>query len=412
MKWFEYQMEVDQLHAPDELKARLLAMQPDTQKSQNHSESPAKKDRTVRFPHWRRWAAGIAACAAVAVVGSQVMTAMHPAGAGISTMSLMDGGAASSTAASQAPALAQYSMDAAENGLAGGLTRSAAGTESAVAGDKIIYTARLTLETKDYDAARAALEQALADAGGWMENSSESSYDDSSRSLSMTLRVPAENYESFLTAAGQAASLVNRSESADDVTAQYTDVAGRIANLEGQRDRLRELQASAGTLSDLLDEVSVDAARFFFNSRSSTSALDFDLDLAVRQDSDNPVYYVQYAHARICSLVSRLAEEGALVPDAAAVDAALFETAEEKALIKTLSQLPEVIRISARDYDPSHVNRYLITLAGDFHRFYNACRIKGEEAHVLSARLKLADTVRSVIANCLALIGVTAPEKM
>ena len=253
MKWFEYQMEVDQLHAPDELKARLLAMQPDTQKSQNHSEPPAKKDRTVRFPHWRRWAAGIAACAAVAVVGSQVMTAMHPAGAGISTMSLMDGGAASSTAASQAPALAQYSMDAAENGLAGGLTRSAAGTESAVAGDKIIYTARLTLETKDYDAARAALEQALADAGGWMENSSESSYDDSSRSLSMTLRVPAENYESFLTAAGQAASLVNRSESADDVTAQYTDVAGRIANLEGQRDRLRELQASAETLSDLLD---------------------------------------------------------------------------------------------------------------------------------------------------------------
>ena len=253
MKWFEYQMEVDQLHAPDELKARLLAMQPDTQKSQNHSEPPAKKDRTVRFLHWRRWAAGIAACAAVAVVGSQVMTAMHPAGAGISTMSLMDGGAASSTAASQAPALAQYSMDTAENGLSGGLTRSAAGTESAVAGDKIIYTARLTLETKDYDAARAALEQALADAGGWMENSSESSYDDSSRSLSMTLRVPAENYESFLTAAGQAASLVNRSESADDVTAQYTDVAGRIANLEGQRDRLRELQASAGTLSDLLD---------------------------------------------------------------------------------------------------------------------------------------------------------------
>ena len=93
-------------------------------------------------------------------------------------------------------------------------------------------------------------------------------------------------------------------------------------------------------------------------------------------------------------------------------NAALFTTAEEKTLIKTLSQLPEVIRISARDYDPSHVNRYLITLAGDFHRFYNACRIKGEEAAVLSARLKLADTVRSVIANCLALIGVTAPEKM
>ena len=188
----------------------------------------------------------------------------------------------------------------------------------------------------------------------------------------------------------------------------------QLVNLlqDGQPVRMSKRSGKAIALRDLLDEVSVDAARFFFNSRSSTSALDFDLDLAVRQDSDNPVYYVQYAHARICSLVSRLTEEGAQVPDAAAVDASLFTTAEEKALIKTLSQLPEVIRISARDYDPSHVNRYLITLAGDFHRFYNACRIKGEEAHVLSARLKLADTVRSVIANCLALIGVTAPEKM
>ena len=188
----------------------------------------------------------------------------------------------------------------------------------------------------------------------------------------------------------------------------------QLVNLlqDGQPVRMSKRSGKAIALRDLLDEVSVDAARFFFNSRSSTSALDFDLDLAVRQDSDNPVYYVQYAHARICSLVSRLAEEGALVPDAAAVDAALFETAEEKALIKTLSQLPEIIRLSARDYDPSHVNRYLITLAGDFHRFYNACRIKGEEAHVLAARLKLADTVRAVIANCLGLIGVTAPEKM
>ena len=188
----------------------------------------------------------------------------------------------------------------------------------------------------------------------------------------------------------------------------------QLVNLlqDGQPVRMSKRSGKAIALRDLLDEVSVDAARFFFNSRSSTSALDFDLDLAVRQDSDNPVYYVQYAHARICSLVSRLTEEGAQVPDAAAVDASLFTTAEEKALIKTLSQLPEVIRISARDYDPSHVNRYLITLAGDFHRFYNACRIKGEESHVLSARLKLADTVRAVIANCLALIGVTAPEKM
>ena len=188
----------------------------------------------------------------------------------------------------------------------------------------------------------------------------------------------------------------------------------QLVNLlqDGQPVRMSKRSGKAIALRDLLDEVSVDAARFFFSSRASTSALDFDLDLAVREDSENPVYYVQYAHARICSLVSRLAEEGDRVPDAAAVDPAVFATGEEKSLIKTLSQLPEVIRLSARDYDPSHVNRYLITLAGEFHRFYNSCRIKGEEAHVLAARLKLADTVRSVIANCLALLGVSAPEKM
>ena len=188
----------------------------------------------------------------------------------------------------------------------------------------------------------------------------------------------------------------------------------QLVNLlqDGQPVRMSKRSGKAIALRDLLDEVSVDAARFFFNSRSSTSALDFDLDLAVREDSENPVYYVQYAHARICSLIARLAEEGHLVPDAAAVDPALYATAEEKALIKTLSQLPEVIRLAARDYDPSGVNRYLVTLAGEFHRFYNACRIKGEEAAVLAARLKLADTVRAVIANCLALIGVAAPEKM
>ena len=188
----------------------------------------------------------------------------------------------------------------------------------------------------------------------------------------------------------------------------------QLVNLlqDGQPVRMSKRSGKAIALRDLLDEVSVDAARFFFNSRSSTSALDFDLDLAVREDSENPVYYVQYAHARICSLIARLAEEGHLVPDAAAVDPALYATAEEKTLIKTLSQLPEVIRLAARDYDPSGVNRYLVTLAGEFHRFYNACRIKGEEAAVLAARLKLADTVRAVIANCLSLIGVAAPEKM
>ena len=124
------------------------------------------------------------------------------------------------------------------------------------------------------------------------------------------------------------------------------------------------------------------------------------------------MYYVQYAHARICSMVRKMAEEGAAVPAAGAVDASLLVEPEEKALLKALSELPEEIRLAARDYDPSRINRYLVGLAGDFHRFYNACRIKGEEPALLSARLKLADTVRSVIANGLDLLGVTAPEKM
>ncbi|MBC5729593.1 arginine--tRNA ligase [Pseudoflavonifractor hominis] len=188
----------------------------------------------------------------------------------------------------------------------------------------------------------------------------------------------------------------------------------QLVNLlqDGKPVRMSKRSGKAIALHDLLDEVSVDAARYFFNSRSSTSPVDFDLDLAVREDSENPVYYVQYAHARICSLVGRLAEEGSCVPAAAAVDAAVFATAEEKALIKNLAQLPEEIHLAVRDYDPSRINRYLLSLAGDFHRFYNACYIRGEAPEVLSARLKLADTVRLVIANCLNLIGVSAPEKM
>ena len=132
----------------------------------------------------------------------------------------------------------------------------------------------------------------------------------------------------------------------------------------------------------------------------------------MRQDSDNPVYYVQYAHARICSLIANLAEDGAAVPARANVDPALLSTDEERSLVKTLAQYPEEIRLAARDYDPSRINRYLTTLAGDFHRFYNACRMKGEESALQSARLKLADCTRLVLANGLGLLGVTAPSKM
>ena len=199
-----------------------------------------------------------------------------------------------------------------------------------------------------------------------------------------------------------------------DGSGRLVVVLMQLVNLlqDGKPVRMSKRSGKAIALHDLLDEISVDAARYFFNSRSSTSPLDFDLDLAVREDSENPVYYVQYAHARICTLIGRLAEEGHQVPAAGDVDATLYTSAEELALLKSLAQLPEEIRLAARDYDPSRINRYLLTVAGDFHRFYNADRIMGEESAVLAARLKLADATRSVIANCLDLLGVTAPVKM
>lgn len=165
------------------------------------------------------------------------------------------------------------------------------------------------------------------------------------------------------------------------------------------------------TLNDLMDEIGVDACRFFYNAKPDTH-LEFDLDLAVRQDSENPVYYVQYAHARICTLIAALAEEGHAVPEWKDVDVTKLATEYERDLIKQLSLLPEEIRVAAKDYDPSRINHYVIDLASRFHRFYNNCRIKGAEPGVLEARLKLADEVRTVIAASLAIIGVSAPVKM
>ncbi len=188
----------------------------------------------------------------------------------------------------------------------------------------------------------------------------------------------------------------------------------QLVNLlqDGQPVRMSKRSGKAIALHDLLDEVSVDAARYFFNARAATTPVDFDLGLAVREDSENPVYYVQYAHARICTLVERLEAEGHPVPAAATVRGELLATGEEKNLIRTLARFPEEIHGAARDFDPSRINRYLTELAGEFHRFYSACRIKGEEAELLNARLKLADSVRSVLANGLGLLGVTAPRKM
>ena len=180
---------------------------------------------------------------------------------------------------------------------------------------------------------------------------------------------------------------------------------------DGQVVRMSKRTGKAVSLTDLLDMVPVDACRYFFNAKPETQ-MEFDLGLAVREDSENPVYYVQYAYARICTLLKALAAEGYTVPDAADVDFTLLSGEAEQALIKKIAAYSQVVRLAARDYDPSHINRYLTELAGDFHRFYTACRIKGEERPVLLARLKLADTARSVLKNAMTLIGCTAPEKM
>jgi arginyl-tRNA synthetase len=177
----------------------------------------------------------------------------------------------------------------------------------------------------------------------------------------------------------------------------------------GEVVRMSKRTGKAISLTDLLDEIPVDAARYFFNSRPE-SPVEFDLELAIRQDSENPVYYVQYAHARICTLLAALAAEGHPVP--ASANIGLLSTPEEKELIKQLAALPEEIRLAARDYDPSRINRYVTELAARFHRFYTVCRIKGAEEDVQSARLLLADCVRRVLATALSIIGVSAPEKM
>ena len=180
---------------------------------------------------------------------------------------------------------------------------------------------------------------------------------------------------------------------------------------DGETIKVSKRSGKALTLNDLLDEIGVDPCRFFFNAKPDTH-LEFDLDLAVRQDSENPVYYVQYAHARICSLLATLAEEGHSVPKSADADLSLLKEEQEKDLIRQISAFPEEIMLAARDYDPSRINRYAVELAARFHRFYNTCRCRDAEDSIRDARLVLCDAARCVIANALAILGVSAPEKM
>ncbi|MBQ6795313.1 MAG: arginine--tRNA ligase [Clostridia bacterium] len=181
---------------------------------------------------------------------------------------------------------------------------------------------------------------------------------------------------------------------------------------EGQPVRMSKRTGKMITLSDLIDEIGVDAARFFFNMRAAGSHMDFDLDLAVKQSNDNPVFYVQYAHARICSIVRLLTEEGTKVPSVKDIDLGVLNAKEEIELMKKLGELPEEITNAATAFEPSNLTRYVIDLASCFHSFYSACRVKDDDVKVREARLKLADSTRAVIKLVLDILGVSAPEQM
>ena len=181
---------------------------------------------------------------------------------------------------------------------------------------------------------------------------------------------------------------------------------------DGKPVRMSKRTGKAITLTDLLDEVPIDSARFFFNMRESSSTLDFDLDLAVRSDSENPVYYVQYAHARICSLLKKLEAQGTMFRGPEAADAALLTDASEQALIRLLAAFPAEIAAAAEKYDPARITRFVIDLATAFHRFYNACRILDAEDQVQQGRIALCLAVRGVIHNVLTMFKINAPESM
>ena len=181
---------------------------------------------------------------------------------------------------------------------------------------------------------------------------------------------------------------------------------------DGQPVRMSKRTGNAIALHDLLDEVSVDAARFFFNSRSAASPIEFDLGLAVRQDSDNPVYYVQYAHARIKSILKALEQNGVSADDGAGADLALLTEPSELELIRELSRLPEEIRLAAAQRDPSRLNRYCTQVATAFHKFYTECRIKEAAPPVRRARILLCNCTAIVIENGLSAFGVSAPDHM
>ena len=177
----------------------------------------------------------------------------------------------------------------------------------------------------------------------------------------------------------------------------------------GQPVKMSKRAGEFITLRELIDDVGADCGKFFFLMRSTSAHLDFDLDLARQQNDENPAYYVQYAHARISALLRFAAERG-LEPDAG--DRVPLAAPEEIALVRKLATFPEVVRGAAAAREPHRLPAYLVELAADFHRFYHACRVVGDDVAVSRARLRIAASARQVLRNGLALMGVSAPERM
>lgn len=180
----------------------------------------------------------------------------------------------------------------------------------------------------------------------------------------------------------------------------------------GEVVRMSKRSGKAIQLADLLDEVPVDAARFFFNQREANTQMDFDLELAVEQSSQNPVYYVQYAHARICSIFRNLAADGITPRACTAEELSALTEPDEKELIRHLAAFTGEIIESAKSSDPARITRYCLELATLYHKFYNTCRVKGEDESLLQARMALCAATRHTLRNALALLKIDAPESM
>ncbi|MBR4859572.1 MAG: arginine--tRNA ligase [Clostridia bacterium] len=181
---------------------------------------------------------------------------------------------------------------------------------------------------------------------------------------------------------------------------------------DGKPAKMSKRTGNAITLVDLLEDIPIDAVRFLFNMREPGSQMDFDLDLAVEESSQNPVYYCQYAHARICSIIKKLADEGKTARECTIPELVLLSAPEEKALIKHLASLTDEIISSAKNYDPAKITRYAVDLATLFHKFYNACRVNCEEEALMQARLSLCLCVKNVLCNILTMFRITVPESM